>query len=249
MLALLSLPCQVTAQTPPAPGQQAAPAVDPQAIEALRGMGRFLEQQKRFEIRTTVMGERVLADGQKLQHTARATLEVERPRHLRILTEGRKPRELFYNGQLLTLYSPQLGEYSSVPFDGSLEALVERLEQYYGVELPLADLFIWGSPDAPFQRISSAMYAGQADVDGVLCDHYAFRQGKADWQLWIAAEGPPLPRKLAITYRGDEARPQSVSLIDWKLSPAFSGQRFTFVPPAGARQVVLPVRAADAKQP
>ena len=48
-----------------------------------------------------------------------------------------------------------------------------------------------------------------------------FRQGKIDWQIWITAGNKPLPRKIVITNRGDEARPQSVSLIDWDLKPAF----------------------------
>ena len=49
----------------------------------------------------------------------------------------------------------------------------------------------------------------------------------------------PLPRKLVITNRGDEARPQSVSLIDWNLKPVLASSAFTFKPPKGAKAIEM----------
>jgi len=83
------------------------------------------------------------------------------------------------------------------------------------------------------------MNAGQDVIDGDLCDHYAFREGNIDWQIWITAGGKPLPRKLVITNRTDEARPQSVSLISWNLKPTFKDAAFKFAPPKGATAVEL----------
>ena len=111
--------------------------------------------------------------------------------------------------------------------------------------MPLADLFLWGTAAAPADGIESAMNAGQDFIGGELCDHFAFRQGKLDWQIWIAAGGKPLPRKLVITNRADEAGPQSVSLIEWQLKPGFPDSIFTFVPPKGSKSVEL--RALDGK--
>ena len=51
------------------------------------------------------------------------------------------------------------------------------------MQLPLSDLFLWGTPAAPVDKIESAMNAGQDFVGDDLCDHYAFRQAKADWQI------------------------------------------------------------------
>ena len=42
------------------------------------------------------------------------------------------------------------------------------------------------------------MNAGQDFIDDDLCDHYAFRQGKIDWQIWITTGSKPLPRKVVI---------------------------------------------------
>ena len=87
------------------------------------------------------------------------------------------------------------------------------------------------------------MNAGQDFVADDLCDHYAFRQAKADWQIWITTGSTPLPRKVVITSRTDEARPQSVSLIDWNLKPTFKDTVFKFTPPKGASKIeIVPVK-------
>jgi len=97
------------AQTPPA--STAAPAanpVDPGAIQALKDMGAHLQSLKRFSVSTELTGERVLADGQKLQHTATADLDVDRPNRVRIhMASARSERQLFYNGKITTLYTPR----------------------------------------------------------------------------------------------------------------------------------------------
>jgi len=125
----------------------------------------------------------------------------------------------------------------------TISGLITRLQQRYGVEVPLSDLFLWGTPEAPLDNIQSAMNAGQDFVGDDLCDHYAFRQGDYDWQIWITTGGKPLPRKVVITNRADEARPQSVSLIDWNLKPTFKDSTFAFTPPKGATKVeIVPVK-------
>jgi hypothetical protein len=219
--------------------------VDPAAIQALKDMGTQLQALKRFHVSTELTGERVLADGQKLQHVATAEMDVARPNRVRIhMSSARAERQLFFNGSTVTLYTPAQKYYSTVAFTGTLGDLVERLKARYDVELPLSDLFVWGTAAAPLDQMDSAMNAGQDFIGDDLCDHFAFRQGQIDWQIWITADGKPLPRKIVITNRADEARPQSVSLIDWNLKPTFADTVFTFTPPKGARAIELVARPA-----
>jgi len=235
-----------------APGvyaQQAAPAatpaatanaVDPASIQALKDMGAHLQTLKRFQLTTELSGERVLADGQKLQHRAVAELDVARPNMLRArMTSARSQREIFYDGKTVTLYTPAQKYYSTFEFTDNLGGLVNKLEERYGVEMPLYDLFVFGTPAAQFDKIESAMNAGQDFIDDDLCNHYAFRQSNVDWQIWITTGSKPLPRKLVITNRSDDARPQSVSLMDWNLKPTFKDSVFKFTPPKGATAVEL----------
>lgn len=230
------------AQTAPAgsSAQPAANAVDPASIQALKDMGAHLQTLKRFQVSTELTGERVLADGQKLQHTAVADLDVDRPNKLRVrMHSSRSEREILYDGKHATLYTPAQKYYSTVEFTGTLGELITKLEEKYAVQMPLADMFLWGTPAASFDKIESAMNAGQDYIDKDLCNHYAFRQANIDWQIWITTGSKPLPRKLVITNRGDEARPQSVSLFDWNLKPTFKDTVFKFTPPKGAKAVEL----------
>lgn len=242
MLGLLAMSLAVSnvdAQTT-APADAAANAVDPASIQALKDMGAHLQSLKRFQVSTEVTGERVLADGQKLQHTATADLDVARPNRLRVrMSSARSERELIFDGKAVTLFTPAQKYYSRVDFGGTIDGLVSRLQQKFGVEVPLSDLFLWGTAAAPVDRIESAMNAGQDFIGEDLCDHYAFRQGQFDWQIWITTGSKPLPRKIVITNRADEARPQSTSLIAWNLRPAFKDSVFAFTPPKGSTAVEI----------
>jgi hypothetical protein len=229
----------IHAQT--APADKPAPAanpVDPAAIQALKDMGAYLQTLKRFRVSTEATGERVLADGQKLQHSASADMDVVRPNKIRArIFSARAERELIYDGKTVTLYTPAQKYYSTIEYSDTLGALFDRLEQKYAVQLPLSDLFVFGTPAAQFDKIESAMIAGRDFIDNDLCDHYAFRSGKIDWQIWITSGKKPLPRKIVITNRADEARPQSVSVIDWDLKTPPNDAVFVFMPPKGASKI------------
>jgi len=229
---------QTPSAAPPASSAAASAvqAVDPAAVQAIKDMGVHLQSLKRFEVEIEMTGERVLADGQKLQHSASAELRLDRPNKMRTTMRSvRSERELIFDGKKVTLYTPALKSYSTVEFSGNITELIDRLEKQYGIELPASDLFLWGTPEAPFDNIESALNAGQDYVDGKLCDHYAFRQGMIDWEVWLTPGDKPLPLKLVITNRSDEARPQSVTLLDWDLRPKTTSSTFSFVPPKDAK--------------
>jgi len=229
-----------TAAATTARAATAANLVDPASVQALKDMGAHLQTLKRFRVTTELSGERVLADGQKLQHGASATMDVARPDRLRAtMRSPRSERVLFFDGKTVTRYTPAQRAYSTVELNDTLTGLVEKLENRFGIEVPLSDLFVWGTPAAPLDKIESAMNAGQDFIGDDLCDHYAFRQGQLDWQIWITTGAKPLPRKVVITNRSDEARPQSVSLIAWNLNPGFNDSVFRFVPPKGATKAEI----------
>ena len=80
---------------------------------------------------------------------------------------------------------------------------------------------------------------GPGVVEGVTCEHYAFRQPGLDWQVWIQLGDHPLPRKLVLTTTTDDARPQHTSVLTWNLAPSYSEDAFVFDPPADAHKIVF----------
>ena len=90
LLAMLLAAPGLHAQTAPArTAQPAANAVDTASIQALKDMGAHLQTLKRFRVSTELTGERVLKDGEKLQHSARADMDVARPSKLRARSHSR----------------------------------------------------------------------------------------------------------------------------------------------------------------
>jgi hypothetical protein len=75
-------------------------------------------------------------------------------------------------------------------------------------------------------------------IEGVLCDHLAFRAPDVDWQIWIQQGAQPLPRKIVITTLDLPNAPQfGITVTQWNLQPAFDAQTFKFTPPAGMKQI------------
>ncbi|MBS0343668.1 MAG: DUF2092 domain-containing protein [Proteobacteria bacterium] len=218
--------------------------VDPSAVQALKNMGTYLRTLQRYQVTLDLTGERVLQDGQKLMHSASADIDVAQPNRIKAATTTATSRRVLnFDGKKVSLLFPDSNYYSSVDYAGTVGDLVQKLRTDFGVELPAADLFVWGTPAAPYDNIQSAMNAGQAIVGGTLCDQYAFRQAGIDWQIWLTAGANPLPMKLVVTSLQDDARPQSVTEFRWNLKPTFKDSAFTFVPPAGAKAInMVPVK-------
>jgi len=224
--------------------------IDPGAMTALDRMGEFLRAQQSFTIRTMALKDYVLDNGQKVQLASRGTLEAQRPNRLRITTTSdRKRRQFFYDGKTFTVYAPRVGFYAQTPAPPTIGQLADTLEQQKGLELPLADLFRWGTPQSAAGEITAAMDVGPATVNGIACEQYAFRQPGLDWQIWIERGPRPLPRKLLLTTTDDPARPEYTVNLLWELRAHHDNATFTFVPPRGAQQIAMVDTNPTTKKP
>ena len=239
----------VTVLVPASPAwtKPAEPAVDPAAVKRLEEMGKFLRAQRAFTVRADTATDEVLDTGQKVQIGATAELHVRRPDKMRVdLTSDRKARRLYYDGKTLTVYGPRTGYYATVAAPSSLRELVDFAHDEYGIQTPLADLFVWGTEEAPTKQLTSAILLGQARIDGVETDHYAFRQPGLDWQIWIERGRRPLPRKLVLTTTDDDRYPQHAVQMQWDLTPSNEDRVFTFKPPPGSARIAIARPARDA---
>jgi len=217
--------------------------IDPDAMKALDKMGAYLRTLKGFQVQAEITTEDVLEDGQKLQFGSTTTLIAHLPSKMRVSTEGEQKSRLFlYDGKSFTLFARRMGYYATVPAPDTIGKLIQTIRDKYDVEIPLVDLFLWGGPNASTKEITAASDAGRGAVEGVTCEHYAFRQPGLDWQVWIQLGDHPLPRKLVLTTTTDEARPQHISVLTWNLAPSYSDEAFVFDPPADAHKIVF---AAD----
>lgn len=237
----------------PVPSAAQAPVMDTAAINALDRMGRYLNGLREMEVKATITREDVLEDGQKVQTSATADLVAVRPNRLRLAVNGDRHQRLFlYDGKTFTLFAPALRYYASAPAPESIILLADTLEERFNIELPLVDLFRWGTPQAPLSDITSARDLGPAAVGGVTCQHYAFRQDGLDWEVWIQRGEHPLPRRVVLNTLTDDARPQYTATYEWNLAPSYNSNSFTFVAPPDVRAIawaeVRPVYTPSGRQ-
>ncbi|HMC57512.1 MAG TPA: DUF2092 domain-containing protein [Gemmatimonadaceae bacterium] len=223
------------------------------ALSALGRMSTYLRTLKNFEVKATVTTETVLDDGSKMTTAQRVEAVASRPNKLRIqLSSDRKKRLFVYDGKTFTMFAPRQNVFAVVDAPNTIQALATMLEDKYDIELPLVDLVRWGAAGSAADGVSGARDVGPAEIDGVTCEQYIFRNDGLDWQVWIQQGEYPLPRKLVLTTLTDEARPQHTAIYEWNLAPSFDESAFAFVAPAGAKKITVAearaVRAAEQKQ-
>jgi len=231
---------QVLAKTGYQANSQTDSNIDPAAMEALNKMGAYLRGLKAFQVDSEVTNDDVLDDGQIMTDIRTNTLLAVSPNFLRAeLKSDDKDVFLFFDGKHFTVYGKLVNYYATVPAPATTAQLVDKVYNDYDIEIPLVDLFKWGTDNSAIRKVTSAFDAGPSTVQGITCEHYAFRQQGLDWQIWIQLGEYPLPRKFVIRTLTDDARPQHTSNLVWNLAPSYNEAAFAFDPPAGALRIEL----------
>ncbi|WP_283149205.1 DUF2092 domain-containing protein [Silvimonas soli] len=230
----------------PAAADASAPAavVNPHVVDKLTQMGNYLRSLPRFEVDAAITHDTVLETGQKLQMQATTKLQVDgRTKMYAAVESDTQSRRFFYNGSKLTQYSPNLKYYTTVNAPGKISDAIHDLEDHYGIQIPLEDLFLFGTDKSQASALTSALYVGPSQINGKMCDHLAFRQEGMDWQLWVTRSEKPLPCKLVITTLTDDAHPEYSAVYTWNVKPVIKSSSFTFVP--GKGDVSIPLTKAS----
>ena len=96
--------------------------------------------------------------------------------------------------------------------------------------------------------LTSAFIVGPSVIDGVPCNHLAFRNAEVDWQIWIQDGDKPLPRKLVVNSKQMPQSPEFVMLLSkWNPAPKFTAATFGFVPPKSSSKIeFMPVASGTA---
>lgn len=219
--------------------------LDPNALAALKRMGDYLRTLKSFSVRAESTKDEVLESGQKIQFASTVNVSARLPDRLRLdVTSDRKQRQIYYDGSTVTQYAPRVGYYASVKAPRTVRETLALAADKYDLEVPLADLFYWGTDQSGIDDIKTAIALGPSRVAGVETDHYAFRQEGIDWQIWIERGKTPLPRKLLITTLDEPSQPQYTAVLHWDLKGGADGRTYAFVPPKDARKIVMAPDAA-----
>jgi len=120
----------------------------------------------------------------------------------------------------------------------TLEGMLDFARTKLDIVAPAGDMIYKNAYDILMDGVTDGLVIGKAVIEGVRCDHLAFRAPEVDLQIWIQEGAQPLPRKFVITTRDLPNAPEyAVTVTKWNLNPKFGAHTFAFRPPAGTAKV------------
>lgn len=211
------------------------------ALKILKTMSDYLTSQSGFSAEFDVDLEVITPDIQKIQFSSTGKVSLSRPDKFRAERLGGYSHvELVFDGKMLTLVDRDRKVFGQVESSGSVDQLIDKLRQDLGIEMPGGDLLLSNVYDVLNAGIIDAKHIGSGIVDGVECEHLAFRNADTDWQIWIEVGDQPVPRKYVITSKTLAAAPQyTLRIHSWTFDPAPGADAFQFAPPEGAKKVAM----------
>jgi hypothetical protein len=221
----------------------AAWAEEGNAKTILKAMADYVSRQEHLTLKYDTDIEVVTPAVEKIQFSASGDVTMSRPNKFRISrTGGYADVELVSDGSTVTVHDSGGKRFAQVPGGGSFDEVVDRLRSEASLELPGADLLLSKPYEELMAGVLEAKHIGRGVIEGIECEHLAFRNLETDWQIWVEVGEKPVPRKYVITSKAVGAAPQyTLRLRDWKTGVTPAPDAFTFNPPAGSSGVAITV--------
>ncbi|NOQ64742.1 MAG: DUF2092 domain-containing protein [Methyloprofundus sp.] len=210
------------------------------AIQAMNEMSHYLRSLKSFQVVADVSHTETIESGQTILLSKKVEIKAERPSKLWAKTSTHyEQKEFFFDGQTFSLYTPNLGYYTSFNAPGTVSQVVLNIKNKHDIDVPIVDLFLWGTAADDSIEVDRAVIVGVTQVNGISCNQFAFSEKNIDWQICIRRDGKPLPLRFAIFEKGTDAGLGQMAILNWDTAPNLLGQTYTFVPKAGDEKIAI----------
>ena len=209
------------------------------AVQILKSMSDYIASQKTISLTYDSDVEVITPEVEKIQFASSGTVLLSRPDKVRASrTGGYADIEIVFDGKTVSGLGKNINAYTQFEATGSIDQLLAKLRGMNLLTAPGADLLGSHVFDDLMADVIVAKHIGRGVIDGVECEHLAFRDLDIDWQLWVEIGARPIPRKYVITSKGVGAAPQyTLRIKEWKTDVPISADAFTFTPPQGAKKV------------
>jgi hypothetical protein len=221
-------------------GAQAGGGPEPDARALLLGMATHLGKTPELAVTVRAAWDTMQPSGEKIEWHEKRTLTLRRPDRLRVETEKSDGTRtlVVLDGTQINALDETRRVYAQAPQPGALDQAFVHLVRDLGVRVPLAALFASRAGEDMDRRVRSVDYVAKTAVLGAPAHHLAGRTDTVSFQMWIAAEGPPLPQRIVLTYLQAQGQPQfRAEFSAWSLAADPAATAFTFSPPAGAMRI------------
>jgi hypothetical protein len=221
------------------PSAHAQPGDD--AVQILKAMADYVTSQKTISLTYDSDIEVITPELQKIQFASSGQLFLSRPDKIRVTrTGGYADLELVFDGKTATLLAKNLNAFVQTEMPGPVDQLVDRLRSEFNIVAPGADLLLTSVFEDLMSDVVLPEHIGRGVIDGIECEHLAFRALETDWQIWIEVGARPIPHKYVITSKSVTAAPQyTLRIKDWGTDVQANAGTFDFKPPQGASKVAM----------
>jgi hypothetical protein len=214
---------------------------DDDAAAILKAMSDYVGSQKSISATFDSDIEVITRDLEKIQFASSGQVQLSRPNKIRIRrTGGYADVELIYDGKTVTLSGNNTKAYVQQEMSGSTDEMIDAVQAKLGKAMPGTDLLLTKSFDVLMADVIDGRHIGQGVIDGIDCEHLAFRNADTDWQIWVETGARPIPRKFVITSKAVAGAPQyTLRIKDWKTDALAGDEIFTFKPEADAKKIAI----------
>ena len=216
-----------------------ARADEANAKKLLKGMSDYMAAQKSLSFDFDASFEVVTRDDQKLSLLSSGSVVLNRPDKIRFTRSGGfADIEMLFDGKTLTLIGKNTNIYAQTEAPGTIDQLINDLQEKFRRPLPAADLLLSNAYDELSSDVTDVKDLGSGVVGGVECDYLAFRKQDVDFQIWIAQGDKPYPCRFSITSPAVRGTPQySIQIRDWNTGGAVAATDFSFKNTSNAQKL------------
>jgi hypothetical protein len=216
-----------------------AHAGEADAKKMLKAMSDYMASEKAISFDFDAGLEVVTKDDQKLALLSSGSVVLNRPDKIRFTRAGGfADIELMSDGKTVTMFGKNTNIYVQADAPGSVDQLVNDLQEKFKRPMPAADLLLTNSYDELMSDVTDVKDLGSGVIGGVECDYMAFRKKDVDFQIWVAQGNKPYPCRYSITSRTVPGSPQyTIHIRDWKTGGEVASADFTFKNASNANKV------------
>lgn len=212
----------------------------PTAELVLSQMSDKLAHAKQVTFKVTREFQTAATDGEYDDVKTEIDVVLSRPDKLMAQSKGERGVRTFYaDGAEVSLVDQQQKLYTTIRLGGTIDELVEKLDEKYGFTPPVAEFMLNDPYKKMSRQIKNSSYKGVEAINGVECHHIAAEGESADAELWVAV-ADQLPRRLVATFKHRVGKPQlKADFSDWNLSASLDNKVFSFVPSADVEKIEM----------
>ncbi len=183
-----------------------------------------------------------------IQHSY--TVAFQRPNRLAVRSKGPAPGiDIISDGKTMFVSSPDF-KYTEAEAPATIESIFsDRMSAGALGSTMLAELCAADPYRKLMEGVKTSTYSGVETLDGARAHHLKFTQDQFDWEIWVAADGDPLVRRVVIDLAKTIAhspfaaqfKGQKMDLIQdykgWQLDRGVDQKSFVFQPSSRAQKV------------